>query len=116
MPRIKICKEKSCHNAQTTGGFCRLHYLLNWKKLKAEKKKKAAKSLNRYIESILKRHPDRYLEEIKKDIRSRDFEERIEGEYGSGTLQDESWSLFDSNTSDEDLEEIINHLKIENDF
>lgn len=113
MPRIKICKEKDCHNAQTTGGFCRLHYLKNWKKIRAEKKKKATKSLNRYVEAILKRNPDHYMDEIKKDIRSKDFEERVGEEFGP---TEEDFSLFDSNTTDAEIDEIITRIKGEKDY
>lgn len=114
MPRIKICKEKECHNAQTTEGYCRLHYLKNWKKVQTEKKKKAAKNLNRYVEAILKRNPDRYIEEIKKDIRSRDFERRVGDEFGGEV--EEPWTLFEHGASDEELEEIISKIKLEKDF
>ena len=114
MRKIKICKEKECHNAQTTDGFCRLHYLRNWKKIQTEKKKKAAKNLNRYVESVLKRHPDRYVEEIKKDIRSKDFGKRVGEEFGPDA--EEPFILFDPTTSDEEIENIINQLKIEKGF
>lgn len=113
MPRIRICKEPECHNAATTAGYCRLHYLRNWQKIQKEKKKKAAKNLNRYVESILKRHPDKYVEEIKKDIRSHTFSERIEGQFGG---EAEPWSLFDARASDEELEQIIERIKVEKDF
>jgi hypothetical protein len=37
-PKIKICKEAGCVSEQTTDGFCRLHYLKNWKIIRTEKK------------------------------------------------------------------------------
>lgn len=113
MAKIKICKDKGCHNAQTTEGFCRLHYLRSWKKLQAEKKKKAAKNLNRYVESILKRYPDRYVEQIKKDIRSKDFEDRIESSFKP---EEEPVSVLEQGASDEELDDILQNLKIEKDF
>ena len=114
MPRIKLCKDKECNNAQTTGGFCRLHYLRFWKKIKTDKQKKAAKHLNSYIEGIMRRFPDRFVEEIKKDIRSEDFDERIESQFGP---IDESDNLFDlPNSTDEELNEIIDNIKVESDF
>lgn len=118
MPRIKICKAKDCRNAQTTGGYCRLHYLQNWKKIKLEQKKKAAKNLNRYVESIMRRNPDRFVEEIKKDIRSRDFGERVEEEYGGSSFgeTEDSWTPFDTETSDEEISDIVSHIKSEKDF
>ena len=114
MAKIKICKDKGCHNSQTTQGFCRLHYLKNWKKLQTEKRSKATKSLNRYVESILKRYPDRYMDQIKKDIRSKDFDEKVEGQFG--LQEEEPVIVFEQNTSDEDLEKIFNELKIEKGF
>lgn len=116
MPRIRICKEKECKNEQTTSGYCRLHYLRNWKKVKAEQKKKAAKNLNRYIDSIMRRNPDRYIDEIKKDVRSSRFDEKIEETFGSPQSSEENWSLFDNSTSEEDLKDIIEQLKVDKDF
>ena len=34
MAKIRICKDEDCKNAATTAGFCRLHFLKNWKELK----------------------------------------------------------------------------------
>lgn len=113
MPKIRLCKAKDCHNATTTEGYCRLHYLQNWKKVQLEKKKKSAKNLNRYVEAILKQHPDHYVEEIKKDIRSKGFQEKIEGAFGA---EEEPWSLFDAGVSDEELEQLIDKIKIDKDF
>ena len=109
MAKIKICKEESCQNSQTTGGFCRLHYLKNWKKIQLDKKKKAAKNLNRYVESILKRNPDRYVEIIKKDIRSKKFEQFVEDEFGSL----EPGGLFDSPTYEQEIDELLDQIKVE---
>lgn len=115
MPRIKICKEDNCHNAATSSGYCRLHYLKNWREIQADKKKKAAKNLNRYVESILKRHPDKYVEEIKKDIRSKGFDERVGDQFGAGGAE-EPWTLFEPGTSDEEIDELIDQIKIEKEF
>src|SRR3989344_3649145 len=109
MAKIKICKEADCHNAQTTGGFCRLHYLKNWKKIQTEKKKKAAKNLNRYVESILKRYPDRYVEVIKKEIRSKKFEQFVEDEFGAA----EPGGLFDSVNYEEEIDTILDKLELD---
>lgn len=47
--KIKLCIEKACRNEATTDGFCRFHYLKNWRKLVLEKEvsdEKADKLLN----------------------------------------------------------------------
>ncbi|MCB1214099.1 MAG: hypothetical protein KDK66_01360 [Deltaproteobacteria bacterium] len=67
--KIKLCKEEDCANQQTTAGFCRLHYLKNWKKIRTEKKKKAAKGIERYIQSVLRKDPDRASLQLKKSLK-----------------------------------------------
>lgn len=115
MARIRICKDKECQDAATTEGYCRLHYLKHWKDIRDEKKQKAAKKLNQYIEYICKKHPDRYMEVIKKNLRSRDFDGRV------GNLFDEEGSPgpglpFTGADYEEEVERLISELKVEKDF
>jgi len=108
MTRIKICKEPDCNDAATTAGYCRLHYLKNWKQIKNEERKKAAKRLNKYVESVVKKHPDRYVDVIKEDLRSPRFEKQIETAFGN---DDESDNIFDEPNYDEEVRELIEKLK-----
>jgi hypothetical protein len=111
MAKIKICKEDGCHNAQTTAGYCRLHYLQNWKQIKEEQQEKAAKRLNRYIEAIVKKHPTKYVEVIKGEINSKKFTK----EEGHEEM-DELYRLFNEPSYDEEVERLIKDLKIEKEF
>jgi hypothetical protein len=111
MPKIKICKQEGCHNAQTTAGYCRLHYLSNWKKIKQEHQERAAKRLNRYIESVVKQHPKKYIEVIKDDINSGKIKPRDEI-----NDMDDLCRLFSEPTYEEEIEQLIKDLKIEKDF
>lgn len=113
MARINICKEKSCKDAATTEGYCRLHYLRNWKQIKREKRRRAAKKLNQYIEGICRRHPDRYMDEIKKDIRSPLFDKYVEETFGYGS---EDADVFGGPGYEEEIERLIRKLKIEEGF
>ncbi|OGQ50244.1 MAG: hypothetical protein A3I09_02470 [Deltaproteobacteria bacterium RIFCSPLOWO2_02_FULL_47_10] len=112
MSRIRICKEENCHNVQTTGGYCRLHYLKNWKKIKQETSTRAAKRLSRYIDSICKEHPKKYLEVIKEDINSDKFKKRD----NTTDEVDELYRIFNEPTYEEDIERLIHDLKIEKGF
>lgn len=114
MARIRICKDPDCKNAETTEGYCRLHYLKNWKQIKEETRKKAAKRLNRYIEHVVKHHPDRYLEIIKKEIRSPSFDRQIEEKFGYD--DGDSTTIFDEPTYEEEIEKLIKELKVEKGF
>ncbi|MBI2082967.1 MAG: hypothetical protein HYT76_05305 [Deltaproteobacteria bacterium] len=112
--QIKICLETGCRNAQTTKGYCRLHYLKNWKGLKSEAHKKAAERLNRYVEGIVKKYPDRYMEVIRKDLRGKkDFEPFLDdpaGEDVQGIMEDLGY------TDDESIERLLNNLRINKEF
>jgi DNA-binding phage protein len=114
MAKIKICREEGCNNSATTEGYCRLHYLTNWKKIKSKKQRTAAERLNRYIEHIVKSHPNRYIDEIKRDIRSRNFEKDIAEEYGSD--MDDIYKIFSDPGYDAEVEDLIRKLKIEDKF
>ncbi|MBI4367288.1 MAG: hypothetical protein HY543_10755 [Deltaproteobacteria bacterium] len=111
--RIKICKEEGCQNAQTAGGFCRLHYLKNWKRVKKQTEKKAADKLNKYVERMMRQYPDRYVDEIKKDLRTRKFEQNVEEEFGD---PDTVYRLFSDMSFDEEVDRLIHDLKIEKEF
>lgn len=111
MAHIKICKEAECQNAATTEGYCRLHYLRNWKRIKDESRRKAARRLNKYIEHVVRSHPDRYVEIIKKDLRSSGFDQYISERFGG---DEAAPNIFeDEPVYEEEIENLIRHLKIE---
>jgi len=113
--KIRICTEPDCKNVQTTKGYCRLHYLKNWKMLKDEARRKASERLNRYVEGICKKFPDRYLEVIRKDIREKSSFDDGSGETMThdeveGILEDLGYR------DDESLDRILTQIKIDKDF
>lgn len=110
--KIKICTEEGCHNAQTTDNFCRLHYVKNWKKLKEQAQKKSAERLNKYVEGICNKHPDRYMDMIRKDIRS-----GREGAFDNGFHAEET-EVFSGGhlETDESVDRLIGRIKLDKDF
>lgn len=64
----RYCKVGECDELATSDSYCRYHYLLNWKKIQLRKKILAGDKLNRYIEELTARYPDKYLEMIRKDL------------------------------------------------
>ncbi len=112
-PKIKLCKEAGCNNQQTTGGFCRLHYLKNWKKIQAEKKRKAAKNLNKYIESIVRSNPDRAQQKLKDNLRDEGtFERSMEDAFYGDSLREVMADLGYS----EGLDRMITSIQVDEDF
>lgn len=114
MAKIKICKEEGCHNAQTTGGYCRLHYLKHWKEIKADAAEKAAKKLNKYVEHMVKQNPDRYIDNIKKEIRSKRFDQQIDDMFGE--TEQEIDKLMGNADERQEMEDLLKNIKIEKDF
>lgn len=115
MAKIKICKTKGCNNAATTAGYCRLHYLMNWRRLKETKQRDAAERLNKYIDKIVEKHPDKYVEIIKKELKSRRFEKNVTEEYGADQI-DDVYQIFSDPGFEGDVETLIKNLRIEKKF
>jgi hypothetical protein len=62
------CKVKDCDQIATVDGYCRYHYLLLWKKIQVRRKILVDGKLERYVEELTARYPDKFLEVIRKDL------------------------------------------------
>lgn len=63
-----VCREVACEGLATTGGYCRMHYIKNWKKIKRKELILKEKKLNQYIEELVAKYPDKYIEAIRQDL------------------------------------------------
>ncbi len=63
-----MCREMSCEAIPTTGGYCRAHYIKNWRKIKRKELILKEGKLNRYIEELVAKYPDKYIETIRTDL------------------------------------------------
>lgn len=97
----RYCKVKDCDQVGTIEGYCRYHYLLLWKKIQVRRKILADGKLERYVEELTSRYPDKFLEMIRRDLKTeKDFqaaiaeleidESNLDGEY-----EDEAQSFID---------------------
>jgi hypothetical protein len=98
----RYCRMKDCDQAATVdGGYCRFHYLLFWKNIQSRKKILSEGKLERYIEELTARYPDKYLELLRKDLRSeKDFmaaiqELEIDDSGVDNEFEDEAQSYLD---------------------
>ena len=110
---LKLCKMKDCRNVGTTLGYCRLHYLKNWKKIREQQKKKAAQNLNKYVDHIMKRHPDNYVETIKHDLRHAGHFQKRADEYFA---DDEYSDVMDDVDMGAEVDRILDHIKVDETF
>lgn len=110
--RIKLCKEKGCNNASTTFGYCRFHYLKNWRVIKESEKQRAVKSLNKYIEHIMHKNPDGYMEDLRDDLKNSD---QLAKKAESFSSDDDFHDVMEELSGD-DVSRIIGNIKIDDSF
>jgi hypothetical protein len=73
-----VCREVACEGLATTGGYCRMHYIKNWKKIKRKEVILREHKLNQYIEELVAKYPDKYIEAIRQDLANdKDFSKVI---------------------------------------
>lgn len=66
----RYCRVRDCDQLSSVDGYCRYHYLLYWKKIQIRKKILSEGKLERYVEELTARYPDKFLEMLRKDLRS----------------------------------------------
>lgn len=66
----RYCRVRDCDQLSMVDGYCRYHYLLFWKKIQVRKKILTEGKLERYIEELTSRYPDKFLDMLRKDLRS----------------------------------------------
>jgi hypothetical protein len=73
-----VCRETACESLATALTYCRLHYIKNWKKIKRKEIILKEGKLNQYIEELVVKYPDKYIEAIRQDLASdKDFAQVI---------------------------------------
>jgi len=64
------CRMRECDELATVDGYCRFHYLKLWKRIQLRKKILTDGKLEKYIEELTLRYPDKYIEMIREDLKS----------------------------------------------
>jgi hypothetical protein len=63
-----VCRETACENLAIASGYCRAHYIKNWKSIKHKEAILKDGKFAQYIRDLVSRYPDKYLEAIKRDL------------------------------------------------
>ncbi len=66
----RYCRSKDCDQISVVEGYCRYHYLMFWKRIQVRKGILTDGKLERYVDELTARYPDKFLEVIRKDLRS----------------------------------------------
>lgn len=101
----EICREVACEALSTSGGYCRLHYVKNWKKIKRKELILKEGKLNQYIEELVSKYPDKYIEAIRQDL----AEDKAFAKVIYDLELDESVDDFD--VEGEGVEQVIDTIK-----
>ena len=96
----RYCRVKDCDQIANVDSYCRYHYLLFWKNIQNRKKILSEGKLERYVEELTARYPDKFLDLLRKDLRSeKDFTSAIQeleiDEGADGEFEDEAQSYLD---------------------
>jgi hypothetical protein len=98
----RLCRVRDCDQVSTVEGYCRYHYLLLWKKIQVRKHILIDGKLEKYVEDLMARYPDKFLEVIRKDLKTeKDFLSVIqeleidESAISEGEGEDEAQSFAD---------------------
>jgi hypothetical protein len=97
----RYCRVKDCDQLASVDTYCRYHYLLYWKRIQVRKKILTEGKLERYIEELTARYPDKFLDMLRKDLKSeKEFlaaiqELEIDESQGEGEFEDESENYID---------------------
>ncbi len=68
------CRVRDCDELSVVDLYCRFHYLRLWKKIQLRKKILVDGKLDKYIEDLTQRYPDKFVEMIRNDLRTeKDF-------------------------------------------
>lgn len=63
-----LCRVRDCDQPAVVEAYCRYHYLLFWKKIQIRRKILSEGKLEKYIEELTSRYPNKYLDLIKRDL------------------------------------------------
>ncbi len=91
------CREPGCDVEASLLGYCRMHYIKNWRRIKRKEAILASGQLNNYVEELVNKYPDKYLDVIRQDLAT-------EKEWGKVVVDLELEGVDDDSGNDEDID------------
>lgn len=102
--KLKRCREPGCEHELTLVGYCRMHYIKNWRRIKRKEAILASGQLNNYVEELVNKYPDKYLDVIRQDLAS-------EKEWGKVVVDLELEASDEEGASEEDLDAVAEGVR-----
>ena len=97
----RYCRAKDCDQISSVDSYCRFHYLLFWKKIQVRKEILQDGKLEKYVDDLTSRYPDKFLEMLRKDLRTtKDFltaiaELEIDESAGENEFEEDAQTFID---------------------
>ena len=97
----RYCRAKDCDQISAVEGYCRFHYLLFWKKIQVRKEILVDGKLEKYVDDLTSRYPDKFVEILRKDLRTtKDFlaaiaELEIDETAGENEFEEDAQTFID---------------------
>lgn len=70
LPKDDACMQRLCENIRTTGPYCRLHYIANWKLMQQKKEILKEGKLQTLIEDFVTKYPASFIQAVMDDLDS----------------------------------------------
>ena len=105
--KITICRDDNCNDMQIINGYCRLHYLKNWRKIKEAECLQKKVSFSDFIKQA--------SEKLKNKVEGQEPQEADKTGWTERKMTDLSVDFQEIATDlefDAELENILNGLKV----
>lgn len=96
------CLEKNCDSPSSTKGFCRLHYISNWKNVKKRESILIDGKLQDFIEDLAKKYPLKSIELVLNDLSDEKSFFAALNEMDIESMDDDQGSISDDVSDDDD--------------
>ena len=95
------CLEKNCDSPSSTKGFCRLHYISNWKNVKKRESILIDGKLQDFIEDLAKKYPLKSIELVLNDLSDEKSFFAALNEMDIESMDDDQGSISDEASDDD---------------
>ncbi len=99
-----LCADKSCQRLIENSGYCRLFYIKNWSLIQRKRQIMGDGQLTRYIEEIIDKYPEKYLEAVRGDLFTHDAFQKV-------VITLELEADADAPTDEDDFDEALGGIK-----
>ncbi len=99
-----LCADKSCQRLIENSGYCRLFYIKNWGLIQRKRQIMGDGQLTRYIEEIVDKYPEKYLEAVRGDLLTHDAFQKV-------VITLELEADADAPTDEDDFDEALGGIK-----